>query len=157
MVRPVSCLLLLTAALAGCGPAVVYYRPGAEVARLQADTLSCQTQALKDAPVANEIRQEPSWYIPGRRYCHSDGNCYYTGGYWEPGRIYTVDTNLGLRRRLEQACMAGKGYSQVEIKRCSQQVIDANAGRFGGTLPPLSPDACVIDGGHGAIKIVQPG
>lgn len=157
MVRPFPCLLLLGLALAGCGPALIYYKPGAEVSRLQADTLACQTDALQKAPVANEVRQDPPIYFPGRRYCNSSGHCYHYPGYWEQGRIYTVDTNLGLRNRLEQACMAGKGYSQVEMKRCPQRVIDQNGGEFGGPLPQLTPDACVIDGGNGAIRIVQPG
>jgi hypothetical protein len=157
MLRPVAFSLCAAALLSGCGPSLIYYKPGAEVSRLQSDTLSCQTQALQKAPVANEIRQDPPRYFPGRRYCGSSGHCSYYPGYWEQGRIYTVDTNLGLRTRLEQACMAGKGYSQVEVKRCPQRVIDQNGGEFGGPLPSLTPDACVIDGGNGAIRIVQPG
>jgi len=155
MVKPLHLLLATLLTLAGCGPATVYYRPGADVARLQTDTLSCQTQALKDAPVANQTRQSPPRYYPGSRYCNNAGRCHHYPGYWEPGRIYTVDVNQPLRSKLEQSCMAGKGYDQVEIKRCPQAMVDKAGSDFAGTLPQLTENSCVIENEAGGLKIIE--
>lgn len=142
-------LLLGTAA---CGPVPVYYRQGAEVSRLQSDELGCQTQALKDAPVANEIRQRPPVFYPGRKVCHG-GNCYYHPGYWADGGIYTVDVNKPLRRRLERSCMAAKGYQQIALKRCTQLHSAAAAGP---RLAPLTEAACAQRNRDGSV-LIRPG
>ncbi|MBY6055227.1 hypothetical protein [Leisingera daeponensis] len=128
-------LLALTTA---CGPLPVYYKQGAAVSRLQSDELTCATQALKDAPVANEIRQRPPVYYPGRQVCHGSG-CYFRPGYWADGGIYTVDVNKPLRQRLEKSCMAAKGYQQIALKRCTRQ--DA-AALPGPRLAPLTEASC---------------
>lgn len=139
-------LLLSTAA---CGPVPVYYKQGAEVSRLQTDELVCQTQALKDAPVANEIRQRPPVFYPGRKVCHG-GNCYYYPGYWAEGGIYTVDVNTPLRQRLERSCMAAKGYQQIALKRCTQRNPAAVPGP---RLAPLSEAACAQRNRDGSVVI----
>ncbi|MDC0656759.1 hypothetical protein N6L27_01960 [Leisingera sp. SS27] len=121
-----------------CGPLPVYYKQGAEVSRLQSDELACATQALKDAPVANQIRQHPPVFHPGRQVCHN-GNCHYYPGYWSEGSIYTVDVNRPLRQRLEKSCMASKGYQQIALKRCTR----SSAGTpIGPRLAPLSEASC---------------
>lgn len=141
--------LALLLGAAACGPVPVYYRQGAEVSRLQTDELACQTQALKDAPVANEIRQRPPVFYPGRKVCHG-GNCYYHPGYWVEGGIYTVDVNKPLRRRLEQTCMAGKGYQQIALKRCTQRNAAAAPGP---RLAPLTEAACARRNRDGSVVI----
>ncbi|MGR3759333.1 hypothetical protein ACUXV3_04280 [Roseobacteraceae bacterium NS-SX3] len=147
--KPALAAALLLAA-AGCGPLPAYYRAGAEVSRLETDTLACQTGALREAPVANEIRQRPPIYYPGYRHCHG-GNCYYRPGYWVDGGFYTVDVNQGLRQRLERACMAAKGYQQISLKRCPRS---AAPRQIPARLPPLTENACVIEDRDGRTRII---
>ncbi|UWR97568.1 hypothetical protein K4K99_07185 [Phaeobacter inhibens] len=135
--------LLLTSALAACGPVPVYYRVGADVARRDADLLSCEVSALRDAPVATQIRQHPPIYRPGGEICRN-GRCYHRTGYWEDGGIYTVDVNADLRKRVEQSCMASKGYQPIAVKRCPQSVADAVGTRRASTLPALTQTSCAI-------------
>lgn len=148
--------LLCFAALSGCAPLSLYYKPGAEVSRMQADSLACETAALRDAPVANQIRQRPPVYYPGRQYCNG-GHCYYHPGYYMDGGYYTVDVNRDLRRRVEQSCMAQKGYQPVEIKRCTSSVALAAGGGATTRLPPLSAQSCAIQHDDGTFLIVEPG
>ncbi|WP_405111712.1 hypothetical protein L0Z65_06260 [Phaeobacter sp. BS52] len=135
--------LLLVSGLAACGPVPVYYRAGADVTRRDADLLSCEVSALRDAPVATQIRQHSPIYRPGGEICRN-GRCYHRAGYWEDGGIYTVDVNADLRGRVEQSCMASKGYQSIALKRCSQSVADAVGTRRASTLPTLTQTSCAI-------------
>ncbi|WP_405116319.1 hypothetical protein L0Z64_10165 [Phaeobacter sp. BS23] len=58
--------LLLVSGMAACGPVPVYYRAGADVARRDADLLSCEVSALRDAPVATQISTAPA-HLSSRR------------------------------------------------------------------------------------------
>ncbi|AHD09672.1 hypothetical protein PhaeoP75_01961 [Phaeobacter gallaeciensis] len=135
--------LILVSGLAACGPVPVYYRAGADVARRDADLLSCEVSALRDAPVATQIRQHPPIYRPGGEICRN-GRCYHRAGYWEDGGIYTVDVNADLRERVEQSCMASKGYQSIALKRCPQSVADAVGTRRASSLPVLTETSCAI-------------
>lgn len=130
--------------LAACGPMSIYYRPGVAVSRMQADTTNCQVAALRDAPVATQIRQRPPIYIPGRNICNSAGNCYLTPGYWADGGIYTVDTNQDLRNRVLDLCMAKKGYQPVTLPACPASVKNAVPAVATVKLPTLTSKSCVI-------------
>ncbi|AZV78192.1 hypothetical protein EBB79_10100 [Parasedimentitalea marina] len=142
--------------LVSCTPLTLYYKPGAEVSRMQTDTLGCETQALKDAPVANEVRQSAPVFYPGDRYC--DGtNCHYSPGYWIPGHIYTVDVNLDLRRRVEQNCMAVKGYQRIQLQNCNLSIAKAAGTAQTTRLPQLSDKSCAIKNKDGSFQIVEPG
>jgi len=123
---------------------------------MQTDSLTCETKALKDAPVANEIRQSAPIFYPGGQYCNGS-NCYFRPGYWVQGNIYTVDTNRGLRQRITQSCMATQGYQLVELQLCNPSV--ANAAGLGQTtrLPQLSENSCAIRNKDGSFQIVEPG
>ncbi|MFV1600163.1 hypothetical protein VXL34_07700 [Phaeobacter sp. JH20_13] len=136
--------LLVTSALAACGPVPVYYHAGADVARRDADLLACEVSALRDAPVATQIRQHPPIFRPGGEVCRN-GRCYHRAGYWEDGGIYTVDVNADLRQRVERSCMAAKGYENIAVKRCPQSVADAVGARRAATLPQLSQTSCAIE------------
>lgn len=151
-----SVFLSLTLSLTSCAPLTLYYKPGVEVSRMQTDGLGCETAALKDAPVANEIRQNAPMFYPGGQYC-TGTHCYNRPGYWVEGNIYTVDVNRGLRQRIEQNCMAGKGYQQVELQICNPSV--ASAAGIGQTtrLPRLSENSCAIRNKDGSFQIVEPG
>lgn len=137
--------------LAACGPLTAFYKPGASVARLESDTLTCETRALGKAPIANEIRQRAPIFYPGHRYCVSN-QCYYRPGYWADGGTYTVDINRQLRQRLAQSCMSDKGYRQVELKRCTGQSNAATASTSG-LLGPLDENSCAVRNRDGTVSI----
>ena len=142
-------------ALAACGPLSIYYRPGVSVARMQNDQINCEVRALKDAPVANQVRQRPPIYFPGTRYCNA-GRCSVTPGYWASGGIYTVDVNADLRGRVQDQCMAQKGYQPVSVPRCSGAVIRAATPQPTRTLPKLTENTCAIRYDDGNWQIVNP-
>jgi len=132
----------------------LYYRPGVPVARMQADTTRCETRALREAPVATQIRQYPPTYVAPRRVCDAQGNCWVRPGYWVEGPIYTVDANAGLRARVTRLCMAEKGYTPVSLPLCPDQVRRATPPGVTTVLPPLTQDACVIRHRDGTWQIV---
>jgi len=135
----------------------MYYQPGLSIAKAENDTLDCEVAALRDAPVANQVRQAPGFFVPRTRSCTASGACYYRGGYWEPGPIYSVDVNAGLRPQLTDRCMAQKGYAPVSIPACPQSVADAAPARATTTLPQLSANSCSIRNSDGTVQIVNQG
>ncbi|WP_050928462.1 hypothetical protein [Aestuariivita boseongensis] len=150
-------MLILVALLGACQPMSIYYRAGVSVAKAEDDKLNCEVAALKDAPVATQIRREPSVFVPPRQICNAAGVCTVRGGYWLPGRTYTVDVNASLRGRLVDRCMAQKGYQPVSIPPCPQSVADAAPGGATRTLPTLTPSSCVIRNPDGSFLIVNRG
>lgn len=154
-VLPVLSAVLLAGACAA--PLSIYYRPGVSVSRMQTETTNCQVAALKDAPVANQVRQRPPVYFPGRQYCNAGGGCWYAPGYWVDGGIYTVDVNRDLRNQVEAQCMAKKGYRPVSLPNCSANVKAAAPPAATSTLPQISQNSCVIRYDNGSWQIVTPG
>lgn len=150
-------LLIPMVLLAACGPLSMYYREGESVSRMQTETTECKVQALKDAPVANQVRQSPPVYWPGRTYCDGRGRCYRSGGWWEPGRIYSVDVNQGLRNTVEAQCMAQKGYRPVSLPPCKQAVKSRVPATRTTVLPPLGTGSCFVKFDDGSIQIITPG
>ena len=149
--------LIALLGLAACDTGLSYYhRNGVAVTRMQSDTTQCQVAALKDAPVANQIRQNPPVFFPGRQICNGAGQCYYQPGYWIPGNTYTVDVNQGLRTQVETQCMARKGYQPVNLPACSPAVRQAAPPRQTTTLPTLTPQSCVIKYEGGGWQVVSP-
>jgi hypothetical protein len=133
--------------LASCGPLPVYYNATRDQAHTSSDTLACQVKALNEAPVANEIRHRAPSYYPGTRHC-SQGSCWSRPGYWVDGGSYTVDLNQGLRSRVEQSCMEQKGYSRVELPRCTKEqaaALQSQSARSSGlSKNGLSENACAL-------------
>lgn len=148
--------LLISLGAAACTPWSIYYREGVTVTRMETDQTECEVSALRDAPVANQIRQHPPTYYPARTSCDAVGNCITRPGYWVSGGFYTVDVNLGLRERLETICMAKRGYQPIELPRCSPKIKEAAPVRPTLLLPPLSEAACVITYDGGSWQIVNP-
>lgn len=153
--KPLLLLSLLAVTVSACAPIPVYYREGVSVDRLEEEGLACKVAALKDAPVENQIRQHPPRYYPGERVC-ADGRCWTRPGYWVDGQVYSVDVNLGLRRQLEQNCMAKKGYSQVSLKRCTMEEVSMRLASQPKRLPPLSDQACVWKSPDDQLRILTP-
>lgn len=139
-------------ALASCGPLPVYYQEGYDQTRVNSDTTACQVKALNDAPVATEIRQRPPIYQPPIQHCHA-GNCWVRPGYWVDGGTYTVDVNEALRGRVEQECMARKGYQRLDLPRCSQDQITALSSQRAGGLGEAS---CALRQKDGNTIILPP-
>lgn len=151
----VAFFALVPVVLSGCVPLSIYYREGVSVTRAERDTLACEVKALKDAPVANQIRVTPPRWVPGRRSCNSAGQCTVYPGYYLPGRTYTVDANAGLRKRVEVQCMATKGYAPVDIPACPDRIVRAAPPGVTATLPALTPQSCVIKNTNGTYQIVN--
>jgi hypothetical protein len=150
-------VLAMLGLLSACGPVSFYYKPGVSVARQQTDLTNCEVAALRDAPVATQIRQGAPTYYPGERYCDSRGRCFYRPGYWIEGPIYTVDANSNLRDRVLAQCMAGRGYAPVSLPRCASGVAQSTPRQAMTTLPPLGQTSCIITHRDGSWQIVTPG
>ncbi|WP_170424441.1 hypothetical protein [Ruegeria arenilitoris] len=151
-------LLIPVMALSACtGPLSLYYREGESVARAQSDTTQCQVQAVQNVPVANQVRQSPPTYWPGRTYCDSRGHCHRSPGWWQPGQVYTVDVNAGLRNSVEAQCMAQKGYRPVSLPPCKQNVKASVAAQRTTKLPPLGTESCYVKFDDGSFQIITPG
>ena len=155
--KPALYMLLTGAMLTACGPLTLFYKPGVSVTQMQDDTTRCEVEALRDAPVANQVRQRPPIYFPGQRFCNSMGQCGYTQGYWVQGSVYTVDVNRDLRARVTDMCMARKGYQPVSLPPCSQSVAAAAPAQATTRLPQIEPNSCVIRYDSGNWQIVTPG
>ncbi len=151
------CLAFLTLLPAACGPLSLYYKEGESVDRMQQETTQCQVQALRDVPVANQVRQSPPVYWPGQTYCDGRGHCYRTGGWWEPGRTYTVDVNQDLRDTVEAQCMARKGYRPISLPPCKQAQKSVVPRARTVTLPPLGSGSCFVKLNDGSFQIISPG
>ena len=147
-----SLVLLLT--LAACAPLSLYYRPGVSVAKLETDRTACEVSALRDAPVANQIRQEPPIFVPGRQVCVPNRGCVTQPGHWRQGSVYTVDVNKGLRARVMDQCMAQKGYQPVTIPRCEGAVAQAAPQGATRVLPKLDEKSCAVMNRDGTWQIV---
>jgi len=152
--RPIVPLLCLGLLLAACAPMTLYYRSGVSVAKMQQDTTRCEVRALREAPVATQIRQYPPTYIPGGRVCNERGECWTRPGRWIEGPIYTVDVNARLRARVMALCMAEKGYDEVTLPNCPPEVRNATPPGVTTVLPRLTQEACVIRNDDGTWQIV---
>lgn len=151
-------LLLPVMALSACdSPLSLYYREGESVSRLQTETTQCQLQAVQDVPVATQVRQSPPTYWPGRTYCDGRGHCYRSAGWWQPGQVYTVDVNQGLRNEVEAQCMAQKGFRPISLPPCKQSVRSSAPNVPTTTLPPLTTQSCYVKLDNGAFQILNPG
>ncbi|WP_051312117.1 hypothetical protein [Pseudodonghicola xiamenensis] len=153
--KPILLSICAAALIAGCAPMSLYYRPGVSVARMQQETTRCDVEALKQAPVATQIRQMPPTYVPGPRVCDNKGNCWNRPGYWMNGEVYSYDANAGLRDRVKQLCMAEKGYSPVKLPVCPPEVKSATPPGVTRVLPELTGNSCVIRNKDGTWQIVN--
>ena len=140
--------------LAACAPMELYYQSGGSVARMQDNLLNCEVAALRDAPVASEIRRSAPVFVPSRRYC-SGGHCYHRGGYFVDGQVYTVDVNARLRSDLEARCMRNKGYTPVELPDCPTRLAREIGPGQTDVMPPLTQSSCVIRDNSGMWQIIQ--
>jgi hypothetical protein len=147
-------LIGIALALGACEPMSLFHRPGVSVAQMQSDSTECEVQALRDAPVASQMRQNPPVFIPGNTFCNADGQCRTSPGTWIPGAYSTVDVNADLRSRVMQQCMAKRGYQPVTLRDCSSGIRAAVTPAQTTILPKLTETSCVIRHDGGAWQIV---
>ena len=143
--------------LAACGSLSTYYKPGASVEVLNRQTLTCETTALREVPPSTQIRRTPPQLIRGKQTCNANGVCFTTPDRYLPGEIITYDPNDGLRRRVEQQCMADAGFTPVSIPSCPDAVARAASGEPTKILPNLNENSCVIRRKDGTFQIVTRG
>jgi hypothetical protein len=150
-------LIAALTALSACMPLTIYHKTGVEVTRMERDRTDCAVRALNAAPVATQVRQTPPVFVPARQVCNSAGVCTVIPGYWEPGHIYTVDPNEGLRARVQDQCMADRGYAPVSIPACPAGIRNAAPVQASTRLPAITPRSCVIRYDDGSWQIVTRG
>ncbi|MDF1801409.1 hypothetical protein [Thalassovita sp.] len=124
--------------LAGCVPVEVYHKTGTSLTRLQNDQTNCQVAALKQVPVNKMTRITAPRSLP-RQICNGTGDCrvvYIEFG----GEVETYDANLPLRQKVVTQCMAAKGYAQVELPICTDNVPKTLPGK----VPALSQSSCAV-------------
>ncbi|MBD3663174.1 hypothetical protein [Sulfitobacter aestuariivivens] len=158
MKRSALFLVLVGFGIVACGGLETYYRPGVSVSTLNRDTDACKVKALRDVPPSTQVRRYPPEYIPPVKECDADGVCTVVRvGYFIPGEIVTFDPNDALRKRVENQCMADKGYLPVSIPPCPGNVVNTVPARATKTLPDLTPNSCVIRNKNGTFQIVTRG
>lgn len=156
MTRLVLSLLAL-GLCAACVPVDMHYRAGATISQLQRNETACEVSALRDAPVANQIRREPGYFAPGQRVCDANGVCTTKPGRWIPGEIITVDVNRDLRLRLYGQCMEDRGFAATRLPACPASIARAAPRRPLQVLPRLTAKSCVIRLRGGGLQIVERG
>lgn len=146
--------MLAALALTSCMPLDTYYKAGATLTRTERDQTDCDVRALRDAPVATQLRRTAPLFIPPERFCDAAGNCTTRGGYWEPGMVVSVDVNADLRARVQRQCMADRGYRPVRLPSCRADTARATPPGRTTVFPELTKDACVIRNSDGSWQIV---
>lgn len=156
MILPRLAVAFAILSLSGCLSAMdLYYRAGARVAQQQRVTYQCEQLARSTVPVA--ISHEEVEDYSTRRVCNADGsNCrrerVLVGTDW-----VTKDVNADLRNRVRRQCFNDKGYVQVRIPACSDNLRNAVTPRATRVLPTLTENSCVIKYEDGSYQIITGG
>ncbi|MCG7492187.1 hypothetical protein [Thalassobius sp. Cn5-15] len=142
-------LALCGAVLSGCNY-TVYHQPGKTIEDRDRDLVRCEVRALREAPVATEIRYHPP-VKRERKICDHKDRCI-TDHYWTDPEPYTVDVNERLRVRVKEQCMLNKGYNEVTLPRCERGQPVAVPARMTG----IAPNACIYRGQSGKSQVATP-
>ncbi|MBZ0123160.1 MAG: hypothetical protein K8F31_04680 [Roseovarius sp.] len=142
-------------ALAGCLSVPIYYREGAQVARIERDDLECRIAAQNRVPERmRSVYIDPVYNT--RLVCGAGGVCTTVRFMVSPGRWKRYDANEGLRAEAAQQCMADKGYARIRLPVCSGErarQADRTPTRI---QPAIAPDACILRLGSDRYRIVAP-
>lgn len=157
--------VVLALALAGCAPTPyeLYkagkpvpnfpYRAGATVGDKDQDTTNCEVEAAQRVPQQIEVHTTPVYTTPVQTYCYRSGYqtiCNSTGGDTYGGDMYSTDANAGLRKRVEDQCMARKGWRWIDLPACPAGVQATDLRGVGAHLPQLTNATCYIAYENGA-------
>lgn len=149
----------LAGLLAGCaGPVDLWYKPGVPRGASSSLLLQCRVTASQQVPANTQYATTPVQVIPGRTVCRNSGNvtkCYQSGGYVTGGETYSFDANAPLRDNVVAQCMNMQGYQAVELRRCEDKDLKGGVQDYT-ILPPLQPNACVVERGEGYFIVVNP-
>lgn len=142
-------LALCGALLSGCNY-TLYHQAGKTIEDRERDLVRCDVRALKQAPVATEIRYTAPVQRE-RKICidQKKKETCVTEHYWTKPEPYTVDVNQELRSRVKEQCMHDKGYHEVSLPRCERGQAVALSAR----MPGLGPQSCVIRTQSGALQV----
>jgi len=158
MRHPRHCRFLpLAAALAvsGCLSVPLYYRPGAEVARIDRDETDCRVVAQRRVPPDIRTRYiDPTF--DHRTVCSSAGICSTYSIMLSPGRWKSFDANEGLRARVTEQCMADRGYARISLPTCPRDLAAGAEKTPTRVQPPVTPESCVVRFSSGRYRIVTP-
>ncbi|MFT6025474.1 MAG: hypothetical protein ACI9PY_003612 [Ascidiaceihabitans sp.] len=150
------CFLILPLVATGCLPLTTYYRAGVSPVQQQSDITTCEVNALRDAPVRLQTKVSPPVWVPPRQTCTAPNVCTTYAGYYQPGNVYQVDVNKGLRDRVQNQCMASKGYAPAQIKPCKKGTATVPTSGAS-TLPPLTDRSCFLRNSDGTLRILNQG
>lgn len=139
-------LALCGAVLSGCNY-TVYHQPGKTIEDRDRDLLRCDVRALKQAPVATELRYQAP-VLRERKICDNNGNCI-TDTYWSDPEPYTVDVNEPLRARIKKQCILDKGYTEVSLPKCETGDSVSIPARMG----QLGAQSCLVRDQRGTLRI----
>ena len=137
-------LLIPLLVLSSCSPLSLYYREGESVSRMQSETTQCRVAALKDAPVANQVRQTAPTLLAGAHLLRRAGQMLPNPG--------LVGTRANLHGRCQsrpaqygRSTMHGpKRVSPRQPAPCRQNVKSRVPATPTTTLPPLSTESCFV-------------
>lgn len=142
-------------ALTGCLSMPIYYREGAQVARVERDDLECRIEAQNRVPPRMRSDYIPPVYDE-RLACNAAGACTMVRFMVSPGHWERYDANEGLRTEAVQQCMADNGYARIRLPVCTGDVA-RQADRIPTSLQPaITPDTCILKLGSGRYRIVTP-
>ena len=130
------------------------------------DVLTCKVSAANEVPVSNQSSTTPTWTTPvitSPVSCYTSGgytNCtggVTTGGQTMGGNLVTMDVNRELRSRVEDRCLANKGYIRTSfpIPTCSAEQVPAGFVSNNSILYEPTEGSCVVNGtaGNGSVVL----
>lgn len=147
-----SFVLALTI-LAGCAQ-TIYYREGADPARIAQAQDQCALQADTQAPYRPETRIVPGPIIPAQRICDPSGACTVIPAHQGFPDFETVDANADRRALLARDCMAKSGFTRVSLPNCSAERKSSVTPGITRSQPKLTEQSCVIPRGAAGYQIV---
>ena len=134
-------------------PQLFYLKTGSVGQEHNRILLKCEVEAAQQVPVNNQTSTTPVFTTPTYTTpvsCYTGYGGYTTcsggqtmGGQTYGGNVVTSDANLGLRQRLQDQCMADRGYTLRNLKPCSD--LDMRSGTIfpqSGKQPKTEEIAC---------------
>jgi|LUMW01.1.fsa_nt_gb hypothetical protein len=148
-----AAIFLGLAVLAGCSQSI-WYREGADPAKIAQAQDQCALQADTQAPYRPETRIVPGPIIPAQRICDPSGACTVIPAHQGFPDFETVDANADRRALLARDCMAKSGFTRVSLPNCSAERKSSVTPGITRSQPKLTEQSCVIPRGPAGYQIV---